>query len=186
MQEKASPYILFISWDFMRAAKKSMGWNFCLMEMLKKLDVDARKLTREEAQSRLDEIGKIKGAIISKADVVKDIAKAFFVGASLFAKKISYTCGFDLGDGLIIEFFVFISRPLSRTNLVCLLWINIPYNESGAAKLKGIYKKLGEKIDKSPLTEKDWEGLEPIRSRLAQVGIEGADLDLWPTIVAEE
>jgi len=91
MQEKAYPYILYVGKDFMGAAKKSLRLGFlgafCLAEMLKKLGVDARKLTREEAQSRLDEIGKIKGATISKADVYQNIVKQFFIVASCFFSR---------------------------------------------------------------------------------------------------
>jgi len=131
---------------------------------------------------------RMKSAIITKADAYKNMVKQLFIGGALwlFEKKIWYTCGFDLGDALIFEFMILIPRPLSTSNLICYLWINIPYNESGAAKLKEIYKRLREKVDKPPLTEKDWKGLEPIRNKLAEAGIEGANIDLWPTIIAED
>lgn len=190
MHEISSPYILFVGKDFIGAANKSFGFGFlggfCLVEMLKKLGVDARKLNQEEAQNRLDEMGKIKGAIISKRDAYKNLVKQFFIGGLLWLteKKIWYSGAFDLGEGLIIEFMIIIPRPFSTSNLVCYLWINAPYSETGATKLGEIYKTLKSKVGKPPVTEKEWEALEPIRSRLVEIGIEGTDVDLWPTIVA--
>lgn len=185
MQQDLSPYILYAARGFVDSVKKALNLGLVVRKplpgMLRKLGFPFRELSREEAQKRLDEIVQIKGATVTRLDVIKHIALAFFTPTALltaFKKRLVFTSGLDTGDSVVLEFLIDIPRLL-RPSLSYYLWINIPYSEEGAAGMRGMYQAVRGKSSRPPLTQQEWVDLEPVRRELAQIGIRGVDDDLW-------
>ncbi len=183
--EEVSPYVLYVARGFVNSVKKPLNLGPVVRKplpaILDKLGVEFRELTREEAQKRLDEIVQIKGATLTRLDVVKHVALAFFAPTALlmaFKKRLVYTSGLDTGGSVVLEFLINIPRLL-RPSLSYYLWLSIPYSQEGAAGLRSTYEAIRGTSSRPPLTRREWQDLEPVRRELARIGTRGVDEDLW-------
>jgi hypothetical protein len=183
------PFVLYISKRFLDRASKNFNLGFLvrkpLLEILKKMDLEFKELDRDEAEKVLGQIAETKGISITTGQLIKSLALAFFVPTGIFlaaVKKVFYRSGADLGDSILLEFLVEIPRAF-RPSLIYDIWLVVPRTIEGSENAKRIIKAIVDKVAAPPLTEEEWENLNPIREKLAgRLEIKGVSENLWASL----
>ena len=183
------PLALYVSKRFLDKASKTFGLGFIvrkpLTEILKKMNVSFKELERDEAKTALDRLAESKGITITVSQLIKGLALAFFLPTSIFIatlKKVFYRSGAETEDSIILEFLAEIPR-MFRPTLFYDIWLIVPKTETGEANTKQLIKKIVEKTGTTPLTEEEWENLQPIIEKLrGKLEIKGVTENLWKTL----
>ncbi len=183
------PFALYVSKRFLDKASKTFGLGFIvrkpLTEILKKMNISSKELGRDEAKAALDRLAESKGITITVSQLIKGLALAFFLPTSIFIatlKKVFYRSGAETEDSIILEFLAEIPR-IFRTTLFYDIWLIVPKTEAGEANTKQLIKTIVEKTGAPPLTEEEWENLQPIIEKLkGKLEIKGITENLWKTL----
>jgi hypothetical protein len=153
-----------------------------LVEIAKKMNVRFKELSRDEAKAALDRIAESSGITVSKGQLVKALALAFFLPTGIFLaalKKVFYRSGIETDDCVILEFLAEIPRVF-RPSLFYDVWLVVPKTESGVENIKQLIKKIVEKVGAPPLNEEEWESVKPIREKLAgKLKVRGVEENFW-------
>jgi hypothetical protein len=182
------PYVLYVGKSFMDGARREFGLGplsrKLLLKMVEKLEVPFREIDRDEAKRQLDSIAQMRGVSVSTSDLIKNISLALFTPTTLlmaFRKKVVYGAGADLGDSVILELISEIPRAF-RPSLIYEIWVVMPKSPEGAASSRKLMKAIASRVKVPPLTDEEWDGLEPIRTSLLETGITGANYNLWQAL----
>ncbi|MGC9090093.1 MAG: hypothetical protein ACP5IV_08140, partial [Caldisericia bacterium] len=84
-----------------------------LLDILMKMNVNCRELERDEARAALERLSDSMGSKVSKGEILKNLAIAFFVPTGIiFAslKKVYYRSGMETDEAIILEFLAEIPR----------------------------------------------------------------------------
>lgn len=183
------PFILYVSKRFLDRSSKTFGLGLIvrkpLVEMLKRMNVSFKELDRDEAKAALDRIAETSSITITTRQLIKNLAFAFFLPTSIFIatlKKVFYRSGVETEDSIILEFLVEIPRMFKPT-LFYDMWLIVPKTEVGETNTKQLIKTIVEKTGTTPLTEKEWENLQPIIEKLrGKLDVKGVTENLWKTL----
>lgn len=183
------PFVLYVSKRFLDKASRTFNLGLIvrkpLIDILKKMNVSFKELSRDEAKAILDKTSESKGLTITASQVIKSLALAFFVPTSIFIatlKKVFYRAGAETEDSIILEFLAEIPRVFMPT-LFYDIWLIIPKNKSGEASTKNLIKTIVEKTGTEPLTEDEWNNLQPIVEKIkGSLQVKGVAENLWKSI----
>ncbi|MEM3520227.1 MAG: hypothetical protein QW260_01700 [Thermoproteota archaeon] len=189
MSVMPKPFILYVSKRFLDRSSKTFGLGLIvrkpLVEMLKRMNVSFKELDRDEAKAALDRIAETSSITITTRQLIKNLAFAFFLPTSIFIatlKKVFYRSGVETEDSIILEFLVEIPRMFKPT-LFYDMWLIVPKTEVGETNTKQLIKTIVEKTGTTPLTEKEWENLQPIIEKLrGKLDVKGVTENLWKTL----
>lgn len=184
------PFVLYVSKRFMDKASKSFGLGFLVrkpvLEIAKKLNLNFVEIEREEAKNAIERLGESKGITLSKSDLFKSLALAFFLPTGAFVaamKKIHYRSGIENEDYIFIEFLSEIPRAF-KTTLFFDVWLIIPKTETGGEKAVELLRNIVEKVGTTPITDEEWQNLKPIREKLAgKIALSGVAENLWSQFI---
>ncbi|MEM2687834.1 MAG: hypothetical protein QW796_05760 [Thermoproteota archaeon] len=183
------PFVLYLSKRFIDRASKTFDLGLIvrkpLIGLLKKMNVSFRELDRDEAKVALDRIAESEGITVTTGQLIKGLALAFFLPTSIFIatlKKVFYRCGAETEDSIMLEFLAEIPR-MFRPTLFYDIWLIVPKTEAGEASVKQLIKTIVEKTGTAPLTEEEWENLQPIIEKLkGKLEVKGVTENLWKTL----
>ncbi|MEM3454827.1 MAG: hypothetical protein QXS21_06645 [Thermoproteota archaeon] len=189
MSVMPKPFILYVSKRFLDRSSKTFGLGLIvrkpLVEMLKRMNVSFKELDRDEAKAALDRIAETSSITITTRQLIKNLAFAFFLPTSIFIatlKKVFYRSGVETEDSIILEFLVEIPRMFKPT-LFYDMWLIVPKTEVGETNTKQLIKTIVEKTGTTPLTEEEWENLQPIIEKLrGKLDVKGVTENLWKTL----
>ncbi|MEM2575102.1 MAG: hypothetical protein QXX60_01230 [Sulfolobales archaeon] len=183
------PFLLYVSKRFVDRASKVFGLGFIvrkpLTEILRRLNVTFRELERDEAQEAINRVAGTKGISISVSQLLKNLTLALFLPTGVFMatlKKIHYRSGAEMEDSIILEFLAEIPRAFKPT-LFYDIWVIIPKTAEGEARVKQIIKSIVEKTDVPPLTQDEWDDVQPIVEKLkGKLELKGLTENLWVSL----
>jgi len=183
------PFVLYASKRFIDKASKTFGLGLIVRKpltgILEKMNVSFKELGRDEAKATLDRIAESRGIAVTASQLIKSLTLAFFLPTSIFIatlKKVFYRSGAETEDSIMLEFLAEIPR-MFRPTLFYDIWLIVPKTESGEVNTKQLIKTIVEKTGTTPLTEEEWENLQPIIEKLkGKLEIKGATENLWKTI----
>ena len=189
MNESVEPYILYVSKKFLDQANKTFKLGFLvrkpLLEILKKMGLKVNELDRDEAKRAIEQISETKGMTISTAQLIRNVALAFFVPTGIFLatmKKTIFRGAYDLGDSIIVELLAEIPRLL-KPSLYYDIWLTIPRNLEGYERSKQIFNEIRKKVGIQPMDKEEWEALQPMIEKLSKsLTIKGLSENLWEKI----
>ncbi len=178
--------MLYVSKRFIDKASKTFGLGLVvrkpLIDILKKMNIPLKELSREEAKEALDRVAESTGVTISIGQVIKHLTLSLLLPTSLViasVKKIFYRSGVETGDSIILDFLIEIPRAF-RPSLYYDLWLIVPKTEVGEANTKRVIKTIAEKTGVPPLTDEEWEEARPIVEKLReQLRVRGVEENLW-------
>lgn len=58
----------------------------------------------------------------------------------------------------------------------------VPKNPDGVARSRELMSSIASRVKVPPITEEEWDDLEPVRSDIARTGVAGADYNLWQSL----
>ncbi len=174
---------------FIDKASKTFGLGLVvrkpLADILKKMNIPLKELSREEAKEALDRVAESAGITISIGQVIKHLTLSLLLPTGLAiasAKKIFYRSGVETGDSIILDFLIEIPRAF-RPSLYYDLLLIVPKTEVGEANTKRVIKTIAEKTSVPPLTDEEWEEARPIVEKLReQLRVRGVEENLWKTL----
>jgi hypothetical protein len=183
------PFVLYVSKRFIDKASKTFSLGFIvrkpLVEIIKKMDVRFKELSRDEAKAALDRIAESSGITVSASQLVKTLALAFLLPTGIFLaalKKVFYRSGVETDDCVMLEFLTEIPRAF-RPSLFYDVWLIVPKTEIGAGNTKQLIKKIVVAVGTPPINEEEWEDAKPIREKLAgKLELKGVTENLWASL----
>lgn len=183
------PFILYVSKRFLDRASKVFGLGFIvrkpLIEIFRKLNIPFKELERDEAQEVINSIAESKGLDITVSRLLKNLTLALFLPTGILLaalKKVHYRAGIDTEYGVILEFLAEIPRAFKPT-LFYDIWVVVPKTTEGEVKVKQTIKSILEKTGVPPLTQEEWENVQPIVEKLrGKLELKGLTEDLWKSL----
>ncbi len=183
------PFVLFVNKKFLDKASKVFGLGFLarkpILDIFRKLDVQFEELDREGAKKAIEELGESKGISISAAQLLKNLALAFFLPTGVFMaaiKKVHYRSGLETEDFIFLELLAEIPRAF-RPTLFYDIWLAVPKSENGGQKVRQLIKSIAERVGEMPLSDEDWENLRPIREKIAKgLEVKGIAENCWKSL----
>lgn len=177
---------MYVSKRFLDKASKTFGLGLIvrkpLIEIFRKMGVPFKELDRDEAKMVLDRIAESKGITITTSQLIKSLAAALFLPTGILIatlKKVFYRSGAETEDYVILEFLAEIPRAF-RSTLFYDIWLIIPKVEAGEVNAKRLIKTIVDKTGTVPLTEEEWEGVQPIVEKLrGKLEVKGVAENLW-------
>lgn len=184
------PFVLYVSKRFVDKASKTFGLGFIarkpLTKILEKMDVSFKELDRDEAKAALDRLAESKGITVTASQIIKNLALTFFLPTTLLMaamKKVIYSYGVETEDSIMLVFVAEIPRAF-RPTLFYFIWLIVPKTEAGEANAKQLIRAIVEKTGAAPLTEEEWESLQPIVEKLRwKLEAKGVTENLWETLL---
>jgi len=179
------PFMLYVSKRFLDRASKAFGLGLIvrkpLVEFLKRMNVPLRELGTGEAKEALN---RVYESGITVGQVAKSLALALFVPTGILTstmKKVIYRSGVETEDAVMLEFLVEV--PKMFKTLFYDMWLILPKTEAANEKTKQLMRKIVEKAGTEPLSEEEWEDLQPVVEKLrGKLEVRGATENLWKTI----
>ncbi|MDW7969931.1 MAG: hypothetical protein RMH77_05975 [Sulfolobales archaeon] len=183
------PFVLYVSKRFLDRASKTFGLGLIvrkpLVEILRRLNVSFNELGRDEAQEALNRVSESKGLNIALSQLIRNLALALFLPTGVLMaslKKVHFRSGVETNDYLILEFLAEIPRAFKPT-LFYDIWVVVPKADSGESRVKELIKSIVERTNVPPLTDDEWNDLQPIVEKLkGKLEAKGVTENLWRSL----